>query len=76
MKTRISTLLAVAAIVLSTQNVHAKIRRVGYAGIAIQGVDYSSLQKAIDSSVVKGTIYVFPGLFVVALFSFRKSQIS
>jgi hypothetical protein len=61
MKTKLFTLIALAAIVFSTQNANATIRRVGYFGTAISGVDYTDLQSAHDAALKGDTILVFPG---------------
>ncbi len=61
MKTKIFTLLAIAAIALASQNANAKIRRIGFTGPAVSGTDYSDLQTAHDSSSVGDTLLLFPG---------------
>ncbi len=61
MKTRIFTLIAFAAIVLSTQTASAKIRRVGYFGTAVTGTDYADLQSAHDAANTGDTLLIFPG---------------
>ncbi len=61
MKTRIFTLLALATMVLSTQNANAKIRRVGYWGVAIANTDYTDLQSAHDAAAAGDTLLLFPG---------------
>ncbi|HRI19593.1 MAG TPA: hypothetical protein PLA68_01510 [Panacibacter sp.] len=61
MKTKIFTLLALAAIVLSAQNANATIRRVGYFGTPRTGTDYSDLTSAHAASAAGDTILLYPG---------------
>lgn len=63
MKTKIFTLVALTAIVLSTQNANATIRRVGYTGIAILNTDYTTLQSAHDAATAGDTLLLFPGAY-------------
>ncbi|MEP7317834.1 MAG: hypothetical protein ABI921_03810 [Panacibacter sp.] len=63
MKTRIFTLLALTAIVLSTQNANATIRRVGYFGTPRVGTDYSDLASAHTASAAGDTILLYPGVW-------------
>lgn len=67
MKSKFSFLVALAAIVLSSQNVNAKIRRVGYFGNPVSGTDYSDLQSAIDESQRNDTLLIFPGNWQAAI---------
>lgn len=63
MKKKIFTLLALAAMVLSTQNASATIRRVGYTGTALLNTDYADLQSAHDAAAAGDTILLFPGYY-------------
>ena len=51
-------LISVAATLICSLS-FAKIRRAGYAGIQLSGVDFSSLQPAIDSSAAGDTIQIY-----------------
>lgn len=59
MTTKIFTLL-VAALLISSMS-FATIRRVGYSGPQLVGVDYTSLENAYTDAVINDTIQLYPG---------------
>ena len=63
MKSTIFTLFAFTAVLVSTQQANATIRRVGYFGTPVANTDYSDLQVAHNNSAAGDTILVFPGTY-------------
>lgn len=57
----IFTLVAFTAVLMSTEQANATIRRVGYFGTPVANVDYTDLQLAHNNSAAGDTILVFPG---------------
>ncbi len=60
MKKALTLIAAMAAVIISTQNVNATIRRVG-AGTSLANIDYTTLQAAHDAAAAGDTIQLYPG---------------
>jgi hypothetical protein len=53
--------LVFALFIVATQSVEAKIRRVGYFGVAVPNTDYGSFALAHTAASANDTILIFPG---------------